>query len=140
VSSLTRFDTRALRWRDRDGRFIPSRRGRRKSDRLGRAIELEARRCVYPAGDGFAVVSVDGRHFYSVRLDGDEPTCNCPDALYRRPRCKHLLAAGLAARRLGELMRGDKMTGPQKKAISSRGTHASRDRQSNFLAGGANRK
>ena len=99
------FDACQLRWRDGRGRFAPARRARRKSDRLARAVELAVLGHVIHGDAGFTVVSADQAHFYTVRLDG-QVGCDCPDALYRPGvRCKHLVAAALATRRLGELQR-----------------------------------
>ena len=99
-----RFDPRARRWRDGSGRFMLARRGRRRSDRLERAIELVALRCVHTSADASLVFSADGRHVYRVRLE--DRACTCLDATYRPSvTCKHALAAAVAARRLGALMR-----------------------------------
>jgi hypothetical protein len=92
------------------GRFIPARRGRRKADRLGRAIELAALGHVVRIDEGWTVISADGAHFYRVSLD----RCECPDATFRPGvRCKHRIALALAMRRLARLMRADpaKMNG-----------------------------
>lgn len=85
-----RFDARCRRWRGARGRFASARRGRRKSDRLQRGLELAVKGHVYRCRERFYVLSADLAHVYQVDAGG----CDCPDALYRPGvRCKHEVAA-----------------------------------------------
>jgi len=47
-------------------------------------------------------VDSKGRHpAYSVLLDGDTPSCSCPDYKYNFVECKHILASRMARHELG---------------------------------------
>ncbi len=68
----------------------------RHADRLTRAEELVSRgwvECVNAQSRTYRVRSqADGRHFYTVCLDGTAE-CDCADYFYRGLMCKHVLAA-----------------------------------------------
>ena len=98
------FDPRSRRWRSAKGQFVRANRGRRRSSRLDRALELAAFRHVLAIDDGFLVSSADGHHLYRVRLE--DRACDCADAMFRPGvRCKHLLAVALRERCLAGLLR-----------------------------------
>lgn len=94
------YDVRLHRWRE-GGRFIPASRGRRRSDRLTRGIELAVEGHVVTTGEGWRVWSADGAHLYTVSSTG----CDCPDAVYRGVVYKHRFAVGLRERKLTPLLR-----------------------------------
>lgn len=69
--------------------------GRRK-----RGMAIAALVPIRKHGSGYRVLaqSVQGGH-YTVNLDGDQPTCTCPDWALRRRDCKHIIAVRLAVHR-----------------------------------------
>ena len=66
--------------------------------RQWRGIAIAAKVPIQKHKSGYKVPaqSADRGH-YTVKLDGDRPTCTCPDFELRQRDCKHIVAVGLVA-------------------------------------------
>jgi len=65
-----------------------------------RGLEIAALTPIKKAKSGFVVPSQTTRGVaYMVNLDGDYPTCNCPDYEGRMEKCKHIWAVEFSIRR-----------------------------------------
>ena len=68
-------------------------------DRNGRALLLAATAKITQADKGWRVPSQSGKATYTVVIDGDKPTCTCPDHELRACECKHILAVRIVRQR-----------------------------------------
>lgn len=66
-------------------------------------------------GKGWVVPSQSGKGTYLVTVDGDDPTCTCPDYEERRGRCKHIWAVAFALRGSNGHRNGTALPHPAKK-------------------------
>ena len=57
-----------------------------------RGLKIAALSRINKGQDGYLVPSQSGNGLYTVNLDGQSPTCTCPDFETRHVKCKHVWA------------------------------------------------
>ena len=60
--------------------------------RKARGQEIAAKGSIRRTPKGYIVPSQSGQGKYAVIVDGDKPTCTCPDFELRAQACKHIFA------------------------------------------------
>lgn len=64
-----------------------------------RGLELSRAAKIHRNGKGWIVPSQSNGRRYSVSLDGDSPSCTCPDHEFRGQKCKHIFAVEYTLKR-----------------------------------------